>query len=130
MREIVISGMQGVNLEALDDRLRALPGAAARGISLRRGSVIVHLDAEAAEEEIAAIRSLVRGHDPRQLSAAQQVQKQRADQIKTAHADARTARQAAAGASDVKQQVALLARRIDWLEKLLEALVAGDKPFD
>lgn len=128
MREIVISDVQGVNLEALDDRLRALPGAAAKGISLRRGVVIVHLDAEAREEQIAAIRSLVRSHDPRQLSAAQQNQKQRAEQIRTAHADALAARKASAG--DLSEQVALLARRIDWLEKLLEALVAGDKPFD
>lgn len=130
MREIVISDVQGVNLEALDDRLRALPGAAAKGISLRRGVVIVHLDAEVKEDQIAAIRSLVRSHDPQQLSAAQQHQKQRADQIKTAHADARAARNAAAAAGSVKQQVALLTRRIDWLEKLLEALVAGDQPFD
>lgn len=128
MREIVISGMQGVNLEALDDRLRALPGAAAKGVSLRRGTVIVHLDAAAKEEQVAAIRSLVRSHDPQQLSTAQQHQKQRADQIKTAHTDALAARKASA--ADLSEQVALLARRIDWLEKLLEALVAGDKPFD
>ena len=130
MREIVIADLQGVNLEALDAGLRALPGAAVRGVSLRRRAVIVHVDTEADEKQLAAIRSHVRNHDPQQPSAAQQAQQQRADQIRTAYADARAARQAASVTSDSDEQIALLTRRIDWLEKVLEALVAGDQPFE
>ncbi len=127
MREIVISNMQGVNVEALDASLRALPDAAVKGISLRRGSVIVHLGADADDKQAVAIRSLVSGHDPKQPSAAQQAQKTRDEQIKAAHDDARAARQAVADATTLTEQVTLLTRRIDWLEQLLEALVAGEK---
>ena len=129
MREIHIGNVSGVNLEALDEGLRALPGAPVVGISLHRGALIVHLAAEADEAQAAAIRSLVRDHDPQKPSAAQQAQKTRDAQLKSAHDDARAARQAAAGAASLtlEQQVALLTRRIDWLEKLLEALVAGEK---
>ena len=66
-------------------------------------------------------------HDPQQLSQKQQAQKQREQQIKAAHADALAARKAATGNADVSEQIALLTRRIDWLEKALEALAAGAK---
>ena len=126
MREIVITDMSGVNLEALDASLRAALGATVKGISLRRAQVIVHLATDASPQQVASARSLVQRHDPHQLSQKQQEQKQRAQQIKAAHADALAARQAAAD-GDVSEQVALLARRIDWLEKALEALAAGAK---
>ncbi len=126
MREIVITDMSGVNLEALDASLRAALGATVKGISLRRGQVIVHLAAVASPQQVASARSLVQRHDPQQLSQEQQEQKQREQQIKAAHEDALAARQAATG-GDVNEQVALLARRIDWLEKMLEALAAGAK---
>ncbi|MCY3907790.1 MAG: hypothetical protein OXF63_11130 [Anaerolineaceae bacterium] len=127
MREIHISNVAGVNLEALDEGLRALPGAPVVGISLRRGALIVHLETEADDRQADAIRSLVNGHDPQQPSAAQQARKTREAQLKSAHDDALAARQAAAGGGDLSEQVALLTRRIDWLEKALEALVAGEK---
>ena len=126
MREIVITDMSGVNLEALDASLRQALGAAVAGISLRRAQVIVHLAADASPQQVASARSLVQRHDPQQLSEKQQEQKQREQQIKAAHADALAARQAATGA-DINEQVALLTRRIDWLEKMLEALAAGAK---
>ena len=129
MREIHISKVAGVNLEALDEGLRALPGAPVVGISLRRGALIVHLAAEADEVQAAAIRSLVSAHDPQKPSAAQQAQKTRDVQLKSAHDDALAARQAARDGATLTlaQQVALLTRRIDWLEKVLEALVKGEK---
>lgn len=126
MREIVISNLPGVNVEALDAGLRALPGAAVQGLSLRRGSVIVHLRADADAGQAAAVRKLVSGHDPRQASAAQRAQRQREAAIKTAHDDARAARQAAAPATPA-EELALLRRRVVWLEKALEALLAGDR---
>lgn len=127
MREINISNVPGVNVEALDEGLRALPGAVVNGISLRRGALIVHLEAEADDRQTAAIRSLVSDHDPQKPSAAQQARKTRDAQLKSAHDDAKAARQEAKGPATVNEQVALLTRRIDWLEKLLEALVAGEK---
>lgn len=127
MREIHISDLPGVNLEALDEGLRALPGAVVNGVSLRRGALTVHLAAEAGDEQAAAIRSLVNGHDPQKPSAGQQARKAREAQLKSAHDDAKAARQEAKGPATVNEQVALLTRRIDWLEKLLEALVAGEK---
>ncbi len=127
MREIVIADLQGVNPEALDASLRQALGATARGISLRRGQVIVHLAADASPQQVASARSLVLRHDPQQLSQKQQEQKQREQQIKAAHEDALAARQAATGGADISEQVALLTRRIDWLEKMLEALATGAK---
>ena len=126
MREIIITDMSGVNLEALDASLRQALGAAVAGISLRRGQVIVHLAADVSPQQVASARSLVQRHDPLQLSTKQQEDKQREAQIKAAHADALAARQAAAD-GDVSEQIALLTRRIDWLEKMLEALAAGAK---
>ena len=126
MREIVITDMSGVNLEALDASLRQALGATVAGISLRRAQVIVHLAADASPQQVASARSLVQRHDPQQLSEKQQEQKQREQQIKAAHADALAARKAATG-GDINEQVALLTRRIDWLEKMLEALAAGAK---
>ena len=127
MREIVITDMSGVNLEALDASLRQALGATVKGISLRRGQVIVHLATDASPQQVASARSLVQRHDPQQLSQEQQEQKQREQQIKAAHEDALAARQAATGGADINEQVALLTRRIDWLEKMLEALAAGAK---
>ncbi len=126
MREIVITDMSGVNLEALDASLRQALGATVAGISLRRAQVIVHLATDASPQQVASARSLVQRHDPLQLSTKQQEQKQREQQIKAAHADALAARKAATG-GDVSEQIALLTRRIDWLEKALEALAAGAK---
>ena len=126
MRDIIITDMSGVNLEALDASLRAALGATVAGISLRRAQVIVHLASDASPQQVASARSLVQRHDPQQLSQKQQEQKQREQQIKAAHEDALAARQAAAD-GDVSEQVALLTRRIDWLEKALEALAAGAK---
>ena len=102
-------------------------GATVKGISLRRGQVIVHLATDASPQQVASARSLVQRHDPQQLSQEQQEQKQREQQIKAAHEDALAARQAATGNADINEQVALLTRRIDWLEKALEALAAGAK---
>lgn len=128
MREIVITNLPGVNLEALDAGLRALPGAAVQGLSLRRGSVIVYLRADADAKQVAAVHSLVSGHDPRQPSAAQRAQRQREAALRTAHDDARAARQAAEAPNlGLAQQVALLTRRVAWLEQVLEALLAGDR---
>ena len=127
MREIVMTDVAGVNPEALDASLRAALGATVKGISLRRGQVIVHLAAEASPQQVASARSLVQRHDPQQLSQEQQEQKQREQQIKAAHEDALAARQSATGGADISEQVALLTRRIDWLEKALEALAAGAK---
>ena len=125
MREIVMTDVAGVNPEALDASLRAALGATVKGISLRRGQVIVHLAADASPQQVASARSLVLRHDPQQLSEKQQEQKQREQQIKAAHTDALAARQAATGNADINEQVALLTRRIDWLEKSLEALATG-----
>ena len=127
MREIVITDMSGVNLEALDASLRAALGATVAGISLRRAQIIVHLAADASPAQVASARSLVQRHDPLQLSQKQKAQKQREQQIKAAHENALAARQATAGDADLNEQVALLTRRIDWLEKMLEALAAGAK---
>ncbi len=129
MREINISNVSGVNLEALDEGLRALPGALVNGISLRRGALIVHLAADADDRQAAAIRSLVSDHDPQRPSTAQQARKTRDAQLKSAHDDALAARQQQADVTTLTlaEQVALLTRRIDWLEKVLEALVAGEK---
>ncbi len=127
MREIVMTDVAGVNPEALDASLRAALGATVKGISLRRGQVIVHLAADASPQQVASARSLVQRHDPQQLSQKQQAQKQREQQIKAAHTDALAARKAATGNADINEQVALLTRRIDWLEKSLEALAAGAK---
>lgn len=128
MRDLVIADLQGVNSEALDASLRQALGATARGISLRRGQVIVHLAADASPQQVASARSLVRQHDPQQLSEKQQQDKQRAQQIKDAYADALSARKAVKGAADVSEQVRLLTQRIDWLEKALESLAAGATP--
>ncbi len=130
MREIVITDMSGVNLEALDASLRQALGATVAGISLRRAQVIVHLAADASPQQVASARSLVQRHDPQLLSQKQQEQKQREQQIKAAHEDALAARQTATGDADVSEQIALLTRRIDWLEKMLEALTAGAKLAD
>ncbi len=130
MREIVITDMSGVNLEALDASLRAALGATVAGISLRGAQVIVHLAADASPQQVASARSLVQRHDPLQLSTKQQEDKQREQQIKTAHEDALAARKQTVEASDVSGQIALLTRRIDWLEKMLEALAAGAKLAD
>ena len=127
MRDIIITDMSGVNLEALDASLRAALGATVAGISLRRAQVIVHLASDASPQQVASARSLVQRHDPLQLSTKQQEDKQREAQIKAAHADALAARKQTVEASDVSGQIALLTRRIDWLEKMLEALAAGAK---
>lgn len=125
MREIVISEVAGVNLEALDAELRTVLGAVAGGVSLRRDQVIVHLGDEADTQQVADARSLVRRHDPQRLSAAQQAEQQRTQRLKAAHADALAARQAGKDMATTGEQVALLQRRVAWLEQMLEALTGA-----
>ncbi len=128
MPEIVISAQGDVNPEALDASLRAALGAAFRGISLRRGQVIVHLAAEPDRQQIATARRLVQRHDPRQPGAQQRARRRRTQELQAAHADALAARQDDAPPGDLNAQLALLTRRINWLEKMLEALAADALP--
>ena len=118
MRELVIEGLTGVNLEALDAELRAAPGAMAGGVSLRGEQVVVHLRAEAGAQQEAEARSLAQRHDPLALSAGQRTQEERRRQLKAMQDAALAARAQAEGAEDVREQLRLLERRVAWLEAL------------
>ncbi len=61
-----------VNLEALDDGLRAALGALVQGVSWRRGAVVLHLHPNVTPAQVAQARGIAQAHDPAALTPAQQ----------------------------------------------------------
>jgi len=113
-----------VNVEALDEQLRAVLGAVAGGISLANGQVTAHLNDTATPAQIDAARALLVNHDPSALTASQQaalIRRQKLDQARRDYG-ASEIDLAAFAANPLLQS---LAQKIAWLEREIAALRAN-----
>jgi hypothetical protein len=64
-------GALAVNVESLDEQLRAALGSKVAGLSTTKGEVIVHLESSVKADEVMA-RSVVAAHNPNSLSRVQE----------------------------------------------------------
>jgi hypothetical protein len=115
MQDISIDREQ-VNVELLDSELKAaLPGLV-HGISSGRGKVVVHLDNDATNVQIANATQIVFGHDENRLTADQQKKLQREIDI----AAGRIAHDEPFDTKTITLEE--LATRIAWLEQEIRDL--------
>lgn len=76
MKDITVQ-KAAINPTALDAALRGALGAACSGLSFSRGTVTVHLAAEASRQQEAQAEAIVQAHDPDALTADQEADKTR-----------------------------------------------------
>ena len=111
-----------VNVEALDEQLRAAFGALTSGFSIGQGQVIVYLDDKATPVQVDQSRALVIAHDPSALTAAQQaalIRRQKLDQARRDFAASETDLTPYAGKDPL---LVTLAQKIVWLEREIATL--------
>jgi hypothetical protein len=114
-----------VNIEALDEQLRATFGALTSGFSIGQGQVIVYLDNKATPAQVIQARAIVAGHDPSALTVAQQaalVRRQKLDQARRDFATSETDLTPYVGKDPL---LVTLAQKIVWLEREIAALRAA-----
>lgn len=114
----------GVNIERLDEQLRAALGDALVGVSVVSEGLMLHLTRALDPDQAANVRRIVREHDPNSLSAVQA--QTRARQQKLAAARAAISAEldiALLGAAD--PSVLVLARYVAWLEQEIRDLRRG-----
>ena len=120
----IIIARASVNVEALDEQLRAALGAVTSGFSLASGSVILHLADKATPAQIDQARAIVTGHDPAALTPSQQAALSRRQKLDQARRDY--------GAAEIDLTIFAanpllqsLAQKIAWLEREIAALRAN-----
>ena len=112
----VIVLRQAVNIEALHEELLAIAGVDFFGLSTQPGHVIAHLEARTDSTTIEQVRSAIINHDAMQLSASQQAEQTRQQNLQTL----RSANNNAIDVDDYLLQIPLiqeLAAKIAWLEQ-------------
>ena len=107
---------RGINFEALNAEVRAEFGEHVSGISTGPYGVIVHLSDDATPEQINRVQQIVQNHDPSVLTAEQQAEierQQNLEQVRSENgADLDTSAYDGEGA--LIQQ---MAQKIAWLEQ-------------
>lgn len=113
-----------VNVEALDEQLRATLGGVITGFSLANGQVTLHLVERATPVQIESARSIAVNHDPAVLSPSQQAALIRRQKLDQARRDF--------GASEIDPSLFAanplllsLAQKIVWLEREIAILRAN-----
>jgi hypothetical protein len=113
-----------VNVEALDEQLRATLGGIVSGFSLANGQVTLHLFDKATPAQIESARSIAINHDPAALSPSQQVALIRRQKLDQARRDYGVSEidPALFAANPLLQS---LAQKIVWLEREINILRAN-----
>jgi hypothetical protein len=114
-----------VNIDALDEQLRAALGGATSGFSIGRGEVTVHLSDTATPSQIEWARAIIASHDPAALTTSQQaalIRRQKLDQARRDFGASEIDLEAYAGKDEL---LGALARKIAWLEREIAALRAN-----
>jgi hypothetical protein len=105
-----------VNIDALDEQLRAAFGVLTSGFSISGGQVIVFLGDTATPTQVDQARIIVMNHDPSALTAAQQaalIRRQKLDQARHDYNASETDLTPYAGKDPL---LVALAQKIVWLE--------------
>ena len=104
-----------VNLEALDNEIRALLGTNFSGVSFDGEEIILHFGADAPSAQIAEALRLAETHNPTRLTPRQQMEidrKTRLEELRRANAKTLDLAEYEAAPSEIRQ----LAEKIAWLE--------------
>ena len=124
MIEVTIT-RASVNVEALDEQLRAAFGALTSGFSIGQGQVVVYLGDKATPAQIDQARVIVTAHDPAALTAAQQaalIRRQKLDQARRDFNASETDLTPYIGKDPL---LVALAQKIVWLEREITSLHAA-----
>lgn len=124
MQEINVIIPGGVNVEALDEQLRSALAGQVAGVSVGASGVRVHLTDSATQSQLDQARSIVLAHDPGVLTASQQAEVVRSQNL----ALARTQYGAPLNVSAYDSAEALvraLAQKISLLEQEIADLRGG-----
>lgn len=111
---------EGLNIEALDETLRAALGEQFSGLSMTKDWVTLHLSADATSEQTELALRLLREHDPTTLTPRQQAAAEQATLLAAARAQVGPLFDPSLYADDARLHA--LARRIYWLELELREL--------
>lgn len=125
MKQISVNSLTSVNIEKLDEDLRASLADKFLGISTRRGEVLVFMADDTPSADVLQAGQLVENHDSRLLTVEQQ------EEINNWQAidNARLANSEGLNLSDYDASEALiqnLAQKIAWLELEIRDLRALD----
>src|SRR5690606_7008291 len=113
-----------VNIDALDEILRANLGEVVAGVSTSRGQLVIHLSDAASLNQVAEAKRLFEEHDPSQLSKRQQIQAER----QAALAELQQHGTGAINLEDFRNEAASiqhLAKRVALLELQLQELLGS-----
>lgn len=117
MLDIAIEFQGRVNVEALDEALRTALGEAFAGLTTGGGRVVLHVAENTPPEAISQARSMVNRHDPAQLSTRQRAEQQRKARLQQAREQYRGSDLDPVIFDQLTPEIALLARKIAWLEQ-------------
>lgn len=123
MKSITIEQRQPVNLEALDEQLAALLGTRWVGVSAGGGQIILYVADDTPPADLTQARAVLESHDPARLSSRQQAEAAQQHRLEEARRDYKGDEIDPGTVSD--PQIQLLARKIAWLEREIDALRAG-----
>lgn len=124
MKEITVSGLSSINIEKLDEDLRATLGSNYVGLSTRLGEVIVFMADETLEADVLQAQSIVETHDSSQLTAEQAAELAEQEAL----ADARSANTDNLNLGQFAGESAAinaLAEKLAWLELEIRDLRGG-----
>jgi hypothetical protein len=111
-----------VNIEALDEQLRAAFGALTSGFSIVQGQVIVYLADQATSLQIDQARAIVMIHNPSVLTSAQQTALVRRQKLDQARRDYDAAEIDLTQYTGKDPLLLTLAQKIVWLEREIASL--------
>ncbi len=117
MLDIVIEFHGRVNVEALDETLRTALGEGFAGLTTGSGRVVLHVAENTPPEVIGQARGMVSRHDPTQFSTRQQAEQQRRARLQRAREQYRGSDLDPAVFDQLAPEIALLARKVAWLEQ-------------
>lgn len=124
MADIVID-RTNINFEALDAEIRTALGNITSGISVGGGKVVVHLAANATQQQMNQVRAIVQAHNPAQLTPGQQAEIQRRQRLNQARQDYGSTPLDLTVYGSVDANMRRLAQKIYWLEQEIAELRGG-----
>lgn len=122
MMQNIIVKRQTVNLEALDETIRAALGDVVTGVSSRPGAVVVHLIDAATTTQANQAQQIVLNHDASELTAEQTAEAQRRQHLETAREANRSNLDAEGISTADVTTLKQVARKVAWLEQEIRDL--------
>lgn len=121
MQDIIVERYT-VNIEALDETIRAALGDVVTGVSTRPGAVVIHLTDAASKSQANQARQIALDHDASILTDEQTAEAARIQKLQTARLANRTELDAEGiGTADLTT-LKQVARKVAWMEQEIRDL--------